>query len=68
LIALAAYGIHSVELGNAILFSSLTGKIVEMPLSGAAHARALKKLIASSKQKPKVVKRKSPPSDFSKSF
>jgi len=68
LIAPAADGIHSVELGNAILFSSLTGKTVEMPLSGAAYERALKKLIASSKQKPKVIKKKAPPSDFSKSF
>lgn len=68
LIAPAAEGIHSVELGNAILYSSITGKTVELPLSGAAYERELKKLIASSKQKPRVVKRKSPVSDFSKSF
>lgn len=70
LIAPAAEGIHSVELGNAILFSSLTGKTVDMPLSAPAYERELKKLIASSKQKPKVVKKKksSSQNDFSKSF
>lgn len=69
LISPAAEGIHSVELGNAILFSSLLGKTVDLPLSGAAYERALKKLIASSKPKSKKPGRKSAaPADFSKSF
>ncbi len=49
LIAPAVEGIHSVELGNAMLLSSLTGRTVDLPMSGAAYERLLKKLIASSK-------------------
>jgi predicted dehydrogenase len=48
LIAPAAEGIKSVELGNAMLLSGMTGKTITMPLSAPAYARHLKKLIATS--------------------
>ena len=48
LIAPAEEGIHSVELSNAMLYSSLIGQTVKMPLDGAAFERELKKLIESS--------------------
>ena len=67
LIAPAAEGIHSVELGNAILFSSLEGKTVDMPISAPKYEARLKKLIASSRYKKKVVKAGGP-QDFSRSF
>ncbi len=46
LIAPAAEGIHSVELANAMLYSTFTGKTVELPLDGAAYERHLQALIA----------------------
>lgn len=49
LIAPAEEGIKSVELGNAMLFSSLKKKKVEMPLNSSAFSTTLKKLIADSK-------------------
>ncbi|MEI6168565.1 MAG: Gfo/Idh/MocA family oxidoreductase [bacterium] len=49
LIAPAKEGIKSVELGNAMLYSSEIGKTVEMPLSGAAYERMLKKKIKESR-------------------
>jgi predicted dehydrogenase len=49
LLAPAVEGIHSVELGNAMILSSLTGRKVDLPMSGATYERALKKLIATSK-------------------
>ncbi|MFO7871693.1 MAG: Gfo/Idh/MocA family oxidoreductase [Kiritimatiellia bacterium] len=49
LIAPAKEGIHSVELANAMLYSSLTGKPVTFPLDAAAYERRLKKLIRESK-------------------
>jgi predicted dehydrogenase len=48
LIAPAEEGIHSVELGNAMLYSSLIGQPVELPLDGEAFERELKKLIETS--------------------
>ena len=51
LIAPAAEGIHSVELANAMLYSGLTGKAVELPLDSRAYERKLKQLIRQSKQK-----------------
>lgn len=48
LIAPAEEGIRSVELANAMLYSSLLGQPVELPLDGEAYERELKKLIASS--------------------
>jgi predicted dehydrogenase len=48
LIAPAEEGIHSVELANAMLHSSLLEQPVELPLDGAAFERQLLELIASS--------------------
>lgn len=48
LIAPAEQGIHSVELANSMLYSSLTGGTVDMPLDAAAYESALKDLIAKS--------------------
>jgi predicted dehydrogenase len=48
LIAPGAEGIRSVELANAMLYSTFTGKTVELPLDGAAYARQLEELIAKS--------------------
>jgi hypothetical protein len=49
LIADAREGIHSVELANAMLYSSLTRQPVDLPLNGAAFEKALQKLIAESR-------------------
>ena len=49
LIAPAEEGLHSVELANAMLYSSLTGQTVELPLDGAAYESLLQKLILESK-------------------
>jgi predicted dehydrogenase len=68
LLAPAVEGIHSVELGNSILMSSMLGETVEMPLSGAKYEKMLKKLIAGSRFKKKAVKADGAVSDFSKSF
>jgi hypothetical protein len=48
LIAPAEEGIRSVELANAMLYSSLTREPVDLPLDGEAFERELKKLIESS--------------------
>ena len=57
LIAPAEEGIHSVELVNAMLYSSLTGEVVDLPLDGEAFERELKKLIATSTYvKPQVTR------------
>jgi predicted dehydrogenase len=54
LIAPAKEGIHSVELGNAMLYASLTGKHVDMPLNGEAYERKLQQLIDGSTHVKKV--------------
>lgn len=54
LIAPAAEGIRSVELGNAMLYSSLTGQPVEMPLDGEAYEERLMRLIAGSTHEKKA--------------
>lgn len=58
LIAPAAEGIKSVELGNAMLYSSETGKTVALPLSSRAFAAMLKARIRASRfiKKPRVAK------------
>ncbi len=66
LLAPAAEGIHSVELGNAMLFSTFTGETVMMPLDGAAYESKLAELIAGSKKKTAVVE--GPATDLSQSF
>jgi predicted dehydrogenase len=43
-IAPAEEGIHSVELANAMLYSTFTGQTVELPLDGAEYERHLAKL------------------------
>jgi predicted dehydrogenase len=57
LIAPAEEGIHSVELANAMLYSSLTGESVKMPLDGAAFERRLQQLIAESRRVKKVAEK-----------
>ncbi len=69
LLAPACEGIHSVELGNAILLSSLKGTTVDVPISGPAYERELKKLISTSKPVKKTKpKSKAKSDDFSNSF
>lgn len=46
LIAPAAEGIRSVELGNAMLLSSLQNRTIELPMDGAMFERELQRLIA----------------------
>jgi len=56
LIAPAAEGLNSVELGNAMLYSSLKNKTVELPLDGAAYHRTLKQLVKNSRFTKKEIK------------
>jgi predicted dehydrogenase len=51
LIAPAPEGIRSVELANAMIFSSLLGKTLELPLDAAAYEKQLQTLIRTSKFK-----------------
>lgn len=51
LIAPAAEGINSLELANAMLYSSITGTTVELPLDGSAYEAELRRLIAASSGK-----------------
>jgi predicted dehydrogenase len=62
----AAEGLHSVELANAILYSSLLGRTVELPLDSLAYEQRLKNLIAESKHEKKVSVQVT--EDFTKSF
>lgn len=55
LIAPATEGIHSVELGNAILQSLLEERTVTLPLDAGAYEALLKKKIASSTHKKETV-------------
>jgi predicted dehydrogenase len=66
LIAPGEEGIHSIELANAMLYSGLTGQMVELPLDGAAYERKLNELIAASTFEKKVVKTSN--EDFANSF
>ena len=56
---------HSVELANAMLYSSLEGRTVELPLDGGAFEKKLQQLAAASKYEKKVVP---VTEDFTKSF
>lgn len=67
LVAEAEEGIHSVELGNAMLFSSLLGRSVDIPLDGKAFEAQLKELIKNSKHKKREI-RQSTQEDGSASF
>lgn len=66
LIAPGAEGLHSVELANAMLYSSLTEQTVTLPLDGAAYEAKLRELIAGSRFEKKVVTLEA--EDFTKSF
>ena len=65
LIAPGADGVHSVELANAILYSSLENKTIDLPLDAAAYEKKLQQLMSESKYEKKVVRTSE---DFSKSF
>jgi len=51
----AEEGINSVEIANSIIYSSLTGRMVDLPLDGEAYEKQLKDLIANSKFEKKSV-------------
>jgi predicted dehydrogenase len=69
LIAPAAEGIYSVELANAMLFSSAKGKPIDLPLSSTAYAKWLQGMVAGSRYKNgKGKKTRKASGDFSKSF
>jgi predicted dehydrogenase len=67
LIAPAGEGIHSVELGNAMLLSTWLERTVELPLDGARFARRLRQHVRESKIKQRVVTPVTA-EDFAKSF
>jgi predicted dehydrogenase len=66
LIAPGSEGIHSVELANVILYSSLLERTVDLPLDSAAYETRLQQLINNSKLEKKVVEVVG--EDFTKSF
>jgi predicted dehydrogenase len=66
LIAPASDGMASVELANAVLFSALEGRAMELPLDGTAYEAKLNQLIAESRFEKKVVAAVS--EDMTKSF
>jgi predicted dehydrogenase len=66
LIAPGADGINSVELANVMLYSSLTGQTVNLPLDAAAYERKLAELIAGSTAQKNVVEVST--EDFARSF
>jgi len=66
LIAPGEEGIHSVELANVILYSSLLEDTVKLPMDSAAYEKKLNQLIAESRHEKKVVEVLN--EDFTKSF
>jgi predicted dehydrogenase len=66
LIAPGEEGLHSVELANVMLYSSLLDQTVELPMDSAAYEKKLNQLIAESKLEKKVVEIAN--EDFAKSF
>ena len=56
LIAPAQEGIHSVELANAMLFSSLREETLELPLDGDAYAAELQRLCSQSRFRKRQVR------------
>jgi predicted dehydrogenase len=66
LVAPGAEGIHSVELANVILYSSLLSQEVQLPLNSGAYEHMLNELIANSKIQKKIVEVSN--EDFAKSF
>jgi predicted dehydrogenase len=67
LIAPAEEGIRSVELANAMLYSSMTGATVDVPLDGGAYEAFLQGLIRNSTLEKKAAAQ-SGPVDMTKSF
>jgi predicted dehydrogenase len=68
LIAPASEGMKSVELANAMLYSSLTGKTIEMPLNSKKYEAVLNKLIRESTFVKKDAKAKVKSKNVSASF
>jgi len=66
LIAPGEEGLGSIELANAMLYSSIIGEDVRLPLDACAYEVKLQELIADSKFEKKVVEIKS--DDFTQSF
>jgi predicted dehydrogenase len=66
LIAPGVEGVHSVEFANAMLYSSLTGQTVDLPLDAAGYEAHLKKLISESRYEKQVKKAESV--DMTQSF
>jgi predicted dehydrogenase len=66
LVVPGAEGINSVEIANAALYSTWTGKTVELPLDAAAYEAALQQRIRESRFEKKVVQTSD--EDFAKSF
>ena len=66
LIAPGAEGMGSVELANVLLYSSLIGQSVELPMDSKAWETKLNELIANSRHEKKVVANTA--DDFTKSF
>lgn len=66
LIAPGAEGIHSVELANVMVYSSLLNQTVELPMASADWEKKLNQLIAESKVQKKVVQVET--TDFTSSF
>lgn len=66
LIAPGADGLHSIELANAIVYSALIGRTIELPMDGAAWEKELARLAAESKAEKRVVKTDT--TDFTSSF
>src|SRR5512136_2052012 len=66
LIAPGAEGIHSVELANALLYSSLIDQTIELPMNSASYEQKLSELIAGSTLQKKVVEVSA--EDFTSSF
>jgi predicted dehydrogenase len=66
LIVPGADGIHSVELANVMVYSSLLGQTVELPMDSAGWESQLNQLITESKVQKKVVKVEA--ADFASSF
>jgi len=68
LISPAEDGINSVELANAMLYSSFTESTVKIPLSAAAYEKHLMALIANSKTTKKADAKSAAPVDMASSF
>lgn len=66
LIAPGVDGLHSIELANAIVYSAIQSKTIELPLDSAAWENELNRLVAESKLEKKVVKTDA--ADFTSSF